>query len=310
MHHVLLLIHMLLFAQINFYPFTRIESTAANRMRTILIKNFFFLVLFFLTLFADACFAQKREIAITIDDLPFVGESKNFHLDKIINSIKANEIHATGFIIAGQIEPNNWQMLHKFREAGLGLGNHTLSHTNLNKVDSDTYIQQIEAADKILTPVLTEPKYFRYPYLAMSDGEKKNKVLAYLAAKNYQIAPITIDSRDFVFNQLLLAVPQSERRSFLSVLRPCYLNFIWQQTLKAEERNRLRHKSDQAQILLIHANILNAYTLSDIINLYKENGYTFVSLADALKSFAKTPKLAKKVKSKADSLIEKFLAWD
>lgn len=278
-------------------------------MRTILFKKPF-LIFLLITLAMNICFAQKREIAITIDDLPFVGESKNFHLDMIINSIKANEIPATGFVIAGEISANNWQMLHKFREAGLGLGNHTFSHANLNRMNSDNYIQEIETADKILAPVLTEPKYFRYPYLAMSEGAKKAKVLDYLAAKNYQIAPITIDSRDFVFNQLLLAVQQQERRNFLNVLRPCYLNFIWQQTLKAEEHSRLVHKPDQAQILLIHANLLNAYVLPDIINLYKQNGYTFISLTEALKSFEEGTKFAKKEKSNPDSLIKKFLVWD
>ncbi|KTD33703.1 polysaccharide deacetylase [Legionella nautarum] len=278
-------------------------------MRTILLKNYFLLLFFFL--FINNSFAQKREIAITIDDLPFVGESKNFHLDMIINAIKTNEVPATGFVIAGQVAANNWQTLHKFREAGFGLGNHTLSHTNLNRVNSDAYIHEIEAADKILAPVLTEPKYFRYPYLAMSDGAKKSKVLDYLATKNYQVAPITIDSRDFVFNQLLLGVQQNERRNFLAVLKPCYLNFIWQQTLKAEEHNRLAHKPEQAQILLIHANLLNAYVLPDLINLYKQNGYSFVSLGDALKSFEENaPKLAKKGRSSTDSLIEKFLVWD
>lgn len=101
----------------------------------------------------------------------------------IINTIKANEVPATGFVIAGQIAANNWQTLHKFREAGLGIGNHTLSHTNLNRVNSDAYIHEIEAADKILAPVLTEPKYFRYPYLAMSDGTKKLKFLIILPPK-------------------------------------------------------------------------------------------------------------------------------
>lgn len=280
-------------------------------MRTTLFKKHFLLAVFFLSVLTNLGFAQKRNLAITIDDLPFVGESKNFHLDMIINAIKTNNVPVTGFVIAGEIGTKNWQMLHKFRDAGLGLGNHTLTHKNLNRVDSDSYIQEIEAADKILLPVITEPKYFRYPYLAMSDGSKKEKVLHYLTSKNYQIAPITIDSRDFVFNQLLLAVPENERRGFLSVLKPCYLNFIWQQTLKAEEHNRSAHKTEQAQILLIHANLLNAYVLPDIINLYKQNGFQFVSLGDALESFREpTKQPEKKQKPKTDYKIKTFLAWD
>ncbi|WP_084273720.1 polysaccharide deacetylase family protein [Legionella fairfieldensis] len=272
-------------------------------------KTYFLLICFFLTGVTPPAFAEKREIAITIDDLPFVGESKNFHLDMIINAIKSNEIPATGFIIAGEVGPANWQMLHKFREAGLGLGNHTLTHANLNSSNTEHYIQEIEAADKILASVLTEPKYFRYPYLATSSGTKKNKVMDYLAAKHYQIAPITIDSRDFIFNQLLLAVPQNERRGFLKVLKPCYLDFIWQQTLKAEEHSRSARKPDQTQILLIHANLLNAYVLPDIINLYKQHGFSFVSLTDALKPNEEDPRPVKKSHSNNEQ-TENYMAWD
>ena len=255
-------------------------------------------------------FAQKRILALTIDDLPFVGDSKNFHLNMIIEAIKENEIPATGFIIAREVTPQNLPVLRKFHDAGLGLGNHTLSHANLNKMGPDAYIRDIDAADKILSPVLTEPKYFRYPYLVMGDGAKKNKVMQYLDSKNYQIAPISIDSKDFMFNQLLLAVPERERRQFLAVLKPCYLNFIWQQTLKAEENTHSARKDDQAQILLIHANLLNAYVLPDIIALFKEKGFSFISLEDALKTMAQYKRTPSAQATQTLASVNHLMAWD
>ncbi len=293
-------------------------------------------VLLLLLTFQNFSFATK-EIAITIDDLPFVGEYRNFHLNMIIETMKKEEVPATGFIIASEVRANNWEMLNKFRDAGFGLGNHTFSHANLNRVETRQYIQEIREADKLLLPVLTEPKYFRYPYLAMSSGQKKDDILCYLSKKHYQVAPITVDSKDFAFNQRLLAVPEMERRGYLNELKTFYIDFIWQQTLNAEEHNRLNHRDDQAQILLIHANLLNAYVLPDIINLYKQNGYTFVNLEDALKTFrepshcSKTPVSANKqialntkprpVKpaiqnaekrsiSNPDPTIEAFVDWD
>lgn len=258
-----------------------------------------------------SCYAQKRLIALTIDDLPFVGEYKNVHLDRFVNLIKENNIPVTGFVIASKVRENNLPMLYKFREAGLGIGNHTFSHINLNKVDTATYIQEIDEADKILSPVLTEPKYFRYPYLAMGKDEKKQQVMNFLEEKNYHIAPITIDSRDFIFNQRLLAVSRDERRSYLEELKVAYLDFIWQQTLLAEKYNRVNHKPGRAQILLIHANILNAYVLTDIINLYREKGYTFISLQDALKTFSPQIKaVAVQQKTDIQNLIEQYFAWD
>lgn len=276
-----------------------------------------------LTLASSMSFAHKKEIAITIDDLPFVGEYRNFHLNMMMNTMKEQQIPATGFIIAKEVRNDNWEILQKFRDSGFGLGNHTYSHANLNILKTKEYIKEIKKADTILAPVLTEPKYFRYPYLAMSSGSKKNKILCYLAKKNYHVAPITIDSKDFVFNQRLLSVPEVNRRDYLGEMKPFYLDFIWQQTVKAEEHTEYHHNPDQAQILLIHANLLNAYVLPDIINLYKEKGYTFVNLQDALKTFKDSahcpqtnlnPGILAQNKVKpptvTDTEIESFVDWD
>lgn len=236
-----------------------------------------------LSLFSLTTFAQKT-VVLTIDDLPFVGEYRNFHLNMMMETMLKEGIPATGFIIANEVRNDNWEMLQKFREAGFDLGNHTFSHANLNRLSVAEYMQEINKADKLLKPVLTKPKYFRYPYLAMSNGAKRNDILCYLKSKHYTVAPITIDSKDFIFNQRLLAVPELKRRDYLKELKPFYLDFIWQQTLKAEEHNQYHHNPEQTQILLIHANLLNAYVLPDIINLYKEQGYKFVTLRKALKN--------------------------
>jgi peptidoglycan/xylan/chitin deacetylase (PgdA/CDA1 family) len=259
----------------------------------------------------------QKLISITIDDLPFVGEYRNFHLNMMIETMTKQQVPATGFIIASEVRKDNWEILHKFRDAGFGLGNHTLTHANLNKLNSKEYRHEIQGADAILSPVLTKPKYFRYPYLSMSSGQKKEDILCFLAKKNYRVAPITVDSKDFAFNQRLLAVPEMNRRAYLDELKPFYLDFIWQQTVHAEEHNQYHHNTAQAQILLIHANLLNAYVLPDIINLYKENGYTFVSLEDALKTFkypvrCSKPQLHRQPQPhpENDSDIEAFVDWD
>lgn len=254
----------------------------------------------------------KKLITITIDDLPFVGEYRNFHLNMIIDALTHEKVPATGFIIANEIRKDNWEILQKFRGAGLSLGNHTLTHANLAQLKPQGYIREIQESDNILAPILTKPKYFRYPYLSMGSGQRREDILCFLAQKHYQVAPVTVDSKDFAFNQRLFAVPELGRRAYLEELKPFYLDFIWQQTLRAEKNN-----PQQAQILLIHANLLNAYVLPDIIRLYKENGYTFVSLKKALKTFknpgrCSNPQLHSHVRLhlKKASPIEDFMAWD
>jgi len=230
---------------------------------------------------ADLLSAQThdRYIALTIDDLPFVGEAKSLHLNLIIDTLKNNKIPATGFVITREITKANWPALMRFKEAGLSIGNHSHSHKNINNIETEAYLRdQFDIADTILEPIITSPKFYRFPYMNMSTGLKKERIINYLISKEYHIAPITIDSKDFLFNQLLLDVPEKDRRNFLTIMKASYINFIWEQTLKAESL----HTNNRAQILLIHANLLNAYVLQDIIDLYHSKGYKFITLQQAL----------------------------
>lgn len=285
------------------------------------LKKTLLLLLLSLLFFKNGI-AEERIIAITMDDLPFVGEGAIFNLNLIIDCIQKNNIPVTGFMIGESVGPKTWPVLERFREVGKSLGNHTYTHPSLDQMDVDTYIQEIARTDHKLQSLITEPKYFRYPYLAMGKGLKREKVLNYLASQNYHVAPVNIDSKDFIFNQQLLAVPEIERREFIKKLEPVYLDYILIQTLNAEQFNRANHFENRAQILLIHANLLNAYLLGDIIELYKELGYRFVSLKEALNTLPSPDRksissinensevIALENNDWIDTKIEEFKLWD
>ncbi len=250
-----------------------------------------------LCIFNTSCFAEEREIAITIDDLPFVGSGTNTPANlkrtqdrfmAIVNTLVDNKVPATGFIIGGAIAKSEWPLLETFRNQGLSLGNHTYGHHSLNGMSAEKYIADIEHADTVIAPVITEPKYFRYPYLAESKGEKKQKVLDYLTEHRYKVAPVTIDSKDYEFNAQFYRIPYRQRPQKLAQFKKRYLAFIWKQTLKAEEKAKKINGQPSKQILLIHANLLNSLCLADITDLYKQNGYKFISLNDALTNTAPT----------------------
>ena len=244
-----------------------------------------------LLLISSQCFAETREIAITIDDLPLVASRMNNpgnqqrsteRFMKIIQALVDNKVPATGFVIGGAIERGQWTFLEQFRSAGFMIGNHTYSHYNLNQRSAEKYIADIDRADKLISPLLTEPKYFRYPYLAEGNKVTKPKVLNYLAENHYTIAPVTIDSKDFQFNEQVYKVPYRAREKYIqNTMKKRYLDYIWHATLRAEKR---ANGQPVKQILLIHANVLNSYLLGDIIQMYKQNGYTFITLTEALKN--------------------------
>jgi len=246
----------------------------------------------FTFLFLSTCFAQDqvREIAITIDDLPLVASKMNTpgniqrsteRFAKIVQAFKENNVPATGFVIGGAIGRGQWAFIEQFRNAGLSVGNHTYSHKSVDSMGAERYIADVARADKVLTPVMTTPKYFRYPYLAEGNKTSKPMVLAYLHANHYIVAPVTIDSKDFQFNEQLYKVPFRAREAYIEKIKPRYLDYIWRETLRAEKR---ANGQPVKQILLIHANLLNSYALNDVIQMYKKNGYKFISLNEALKN--------------------------
>lgn len=244
-----------------------------------------------LLLLAFQCNANDKEIAITIDDLPLVASKMNTpgnqqrsteRFDRIIQAFKEYKVPVTGFVIAGAIEKGQWEFLEKFRAAGFELGNHTYSHRNLNQIGAERYIADVDRADKVLAPIITEPKYFRYPYLAEGNQKSKPLVQQYLAQHHYIIAPVTIDTKDFQFNEGLYKVPYRSREQYINNhMRKAYLNYVWNQTVKAEKKAK---GQPVKQILLIHANVLNSYVLPELLKMFQDNGYKFISLNDALKN--------------------------
>jgi peptidoglycan-N-acetylglucosamine deacetylase len=247
------------------------------------------LSLTFLFLVSNHLYAEEnREIAITIDDLPFVAASyKNDAAIKrthdrfmlLIQALKNYNVPATGFVIGGSIGKGEWELLEAFRNSGFVIGNHTYSHLNLNQTNPEKYIDNIDKTDKILTPLLSHPKYFRYPYLAEGKGETKEKVQQYLSQNDYKIAPVTIDSKDYRFNEELYHVPYRARPEYIPKLKQRYLTYIMQQTERAEKK---ADGKPVKQILLLHANLLNSYCLDDILRMYKDRGYRFITLEEAL----------------------------
>ena len=250
--------------------------------------------LFLFASLTNISFAQEREIAITIDDLPFVGTNSNDEGNlkrshdrfmQIVQALIDNHVPAIGFVIAGSIGKGQWQLLEEFRKDGFDLGNHTYTHANLNRISADQYITEIERADKKLEPVMTQPKYFRYPYLAEGKGLVKEEVQDYLTANQYTVAPVTVDSKDYLFNERLLKISWRVRNQYLNQIKHEYLDYIWKETLKAEKKSK---NANVKQILLVHSNLLNSHFLGDVIQMYKKNGYRFISLTDALNNTAPT----------------------
>lgn len=228
----------------------------------------------------------ERLIAVTIDDLPFVGANsgeRGLHrtaerFNRIVDFLVKNQVPATGFIICDTIGQGQIELLENFRQQGFGLGNHSCSHPSLSRVGADKYIADVARADQKLASLMTTPKYYRYPYLDEGRGENRTKVYDYLASNQYIIAPVTMDSKDYEFNERLLRIHWRNREARLDGIKRDYINYVDRQISKAEKI----HRDNYPEILLIHANLINSHALGDVIALFKKRGYRFITLDEAI----------------------------
>jgi hypothetical protein len=236
----------------------------------------------------------ERLVAITIDDLPFVGsgsgerglERTTMRFNQIVDALVEKQVPATGFVIGGSIARGQWELLNQFKQHGFGLGNHTYTHISLSRVGAKRYIEDIDKADQKLSTIMTTPKYFRYTYLDEGKGQDKNQVYDYLSSHQYTIAPVTIDSKDYSFNEKLLRINWRNREERLPAIKQSYLSYLENQIVKAEKH----HKEDYPEILLIHANLINSHSMGDVIDVFKKHGYRFISLDEALSRSASQAK--------------------
>jgi peptidoglycan/xylan/chitin deacetylase (PgdA/CDA1 family) len=241
--------------------------------------------------------AKGRRIAVTIDDGPASGTGHDLDAflriaDALRESFVAEQVPAIMFVNERQLHIDGQRdervdVLNRWLDAGLDLGNHTYSHPNLNEVTLTRYLDDIIKGEVISRSLLEARNrtlvWFRYPFLASGSGETAQAVEEFLAARGYRIAPVSVDYADYRFagfhSQHLRAGDQQKAdEQFATMLQTLDAAFT-----RAEMRSVDVLGYELPQTLLIHCNEMNALTLPTTIQRIRDRGYTFISLDEAMK---------------------------
>jgi peptidoglycan/xylan/chitin deacetylase (PgdA/CDA1 family) len=240
-----------------------------------------------------------RQVAITIDDLPVV--SRNFTTaddherltTKLVGALVRHHVPAIGFVNEGKLYRNgslderSVDLLRQWTRAGVELGNHTYSHSDLHVIDVNQYLGDITRGDEVTRGLLAEmgrkPRYFRHPFLhtGRSLGIRA-RVDSLLASRGYRVAPVTIDNYDYMFAAAYDdAVARRDSAGVARVKRE-YVAYMGTVFGYYEAQSRAIVGREIPQVLLIHASLLNADQLGALIAMMQRRGYTFASLDDVL----------------------------
>ena len=259
--------------------------------------------------FAGDGFAKKSEnpkVAVTIDDLPFVsagkpnGDYTTLKKEKtaqLIEKLLEYKIPAVGFVVSSRLNKNgkpdaaNRELLNMWMDAGLELGNHTYSHPSLHKVQVYEYIDNIEKGHEHLEPVMAKkgktPRYFRHPMLHTGRTmDIKKQVGHVLNKKGYTIAPVTIDNSDWLFALAYNKAGVKGDKTLQKKIADAYIPYMEKKFEYYENQSCDLLGYRVNQILLLHANILNADHIDRLAAMLKKRGYTFLTLEEALKDNA------------------------
>lgn len=231
--------------------------------------------------------AQK--IAITLDDLPFgysggfTDEEKIEAFDDILRELKKYKVKATCFVTTGNMSEATKVILDKAVAAGHQLGNHTNNHFDLNNVSAKKYIADVDSC-QLLANNWINSKYFRYAKLHRGDtAPKRDSVYNYLTEKGYIIAPVTIDNSEWVYNRGYSLAKKIADGKNMDRLGKEYLYHMKEVTARYQKLSLQLTGREIPQILLLHANPINAEYLGKLLDWYKKEGWEFSTLDEVMK---------------------------
>ena len=235
---------------------------------------------------------RGRQVAITIDDLPRGGDSQDRSLAsalamtrKLMTPFRDQKVPVTGFVNQGrELELGTEglrQVLDVWLDYGADLGNHSHSHLNINRVPLQQYTEDIVKGEPVLKAALAargKPlTYYRHPFLFTGPTpEIKQEMQGFLDQRGYRVAPVTLDTQDYQYAALYTRPEYRERA------RSEYVPYMESVVAFFEERSVEVVGREIPQVLLIHANDLNADLMPDLLAMFRRRGYTFVSLEQAL----------------------------
>jgi len=251
-----------------------------------------------------AAFGQQaaRRVAITFDDLPGTNSATMNAADivamntELVGDLSAAKIPAIGFV--------NEQRLYHFGEvderihaldlwvdAGFDLGNHSFSHASLNHVPLADWELDVERGETVTRMLMDEHHkkltYFRYPYLDMGpDLDTMRKAEEFLAERGYRIAPVTLDAWDWYFAQVYDDARSRKDTALEQRVVASWLDHSAAMFDYYEKKSRALFGHEPAEVLLAHDTWLEAEHLPDLIALLRKQGYTFISLDEALEDQA------------------------
>lgn len=143
------------------------------------------------SLFPEAFFrglnTKEKVIALTFDDGP-----DQLYTPKILDVLKKHDAKATFFLVGNRLEAYE-DVVQRIEKEGHIIGNHTMSHPNIMKIEPEEVLQELADCDQAIFDLVGyRPLLFRSPY-----GSLTPELVELISGKGYKIISWNVDSLDW-----------------------------------------------------------------------------------------------------------------
>jgi peptidoglycan/xylan/chitin deacetylase (PgdA/CDA1 family) len=253
---------------------------------------------------SSLAFSQQRTVALTFDDLPLAlaGSSPDATADQrlaearavneaMLAALKKHHAHAIAFVnekkvLADGRERDYRAILAEWLRDGHDLGNHTFAHLNLSNISAEQFEKEVIDGEASVRPLMDNAgkqlRYLRFPYNHTGETREKHDAVAdFLRRRGYEVATCTVENEDWVFARAYTLILNRKDDSTAAKLRAAYLAYT---KAELDYYTRLHQQvfgHEIPQVMLLHANRLNADMLDQILKIFEDEKYRFVTLEKA-----------------------------
>lgn len=260
------------------------------------MRHFLLIALFAFAVWSVSTEAQ-RTVSITLDDLPYAGQSLDDArnaTEALLAALAAHGASADVFVVGGRVgvdgeEQARRDLLRRWRDAGHFLQNHGYSHLRYSDVEIERYLADVKRGHDVVADLLAEVRsrgpvrFFRAPFNDLGETAATRIALnRSLDELGVQLAPFTVEHGDWMFNAVYADALARDDSALAERVGQAYLAQMDTAFAFAERLSDETFGREIPQVFLIHANRINADHLGAMLERLTGRGYEFVSLQQAV----------------------------
>lgn len=224
--------------------------------------------------------ALAQTVTLTFDDGPYISATPLLSPEQrnqaILDALARHKVKSVLFVTAanGSIKPQGLALARAWGDAGHLVGNHTMSHPDLDvvQVSLQMYQQEILDCDTIIKSLPGYRKWFRFTFLHEGNTPAKREGMhSFLKQQGYRNAPVSFNVADWDVDGKLLAALNANPNADITPIKQAYLDDV-RRNAQASLGPGTPPKDD-VRVMLLHHNLANALWLDELIGVLEAQGW-------------------------------------